>query len=237
VAKLEIVSIEVKQTLLRAVVSQSLDDVNVDSYASAQEPVQLHRVPRGMTPTSFRRAIVIVAGAFCVACGDPLRPVATQPNVLDALTLDAFNGPNSLVASALNLYDAAPVRPDVRFDFDLVFDATDDGKAIVYPVRQLSGLAGGHQVGMQIVPGPFDDVREAPRFNYAYDSTFVVAPGTILAVESAKAGICTIYSVSPYFYAKVMVVSVDVATRRIGLAFAVDRNCGFRGLGPGLPSF
>jgi hypothetical protein len=189
---------------------------------------------------ALRRALVpalVVIATIAAACSDPIKPLATLVNVADTTTVYAINGSPSGAPSAISFYDATVLRADVRFAFDLVFDITADGKAMLIPVQKFAGLGGGHQVGMQTVTTPYEQLESAPESNYAFDSTFIVTAGTTLVVASADQVLCTIYSAGPLIFTKVLISEIDPVTRRIKLAFTVDRNCGFRSFAAGVPEF
>jgi hypothetical protein len=191
-------------------------------------------------PFSARRApLALMAGVVIAvaACEDPFRPLATLPTLIDSTTVFALNGTPGTAPSALALFDGAAVRVDARFLFDIAFDIDASGKVAVIPVRRLTTIGGGHLVGLQNVTTAYADLLEAPRDNYRHDTTFVVAPGAVLAVEVADPLLCSTFAFSPFYYAKIRIASVDVAARQIRVDFTVDRNCGFRSLVEGVPEF
>jgi hypothetical protein len=210
------------------------------SILQRRNPSRPFGYPIGMMLRSIalRRALVPAFGAVAVltaACTDPIKPPATLTTVADTTTVYAINGSASGAPSAISFYDASIVRADVRFAFDLMFDINAEGKAVLIPVQKFAGLGGGHQVGMQIATTPYDQLDYAPESNYAFDSTFVVAAGTTVVVASADQSLCTIYSAGPFIFTKLLISEIDPVTRRIKLAFTVDRNCGFRSFAAGVP--
>jgi hypothetical protein len=93
-------------------------------------------------------------------------------------------------------------------------------------------------VGLQKVSGSFDTVLEAPKDGYETDSALVMAPGEVVAVQSAhnfSSDLCA-YSISPNIYAKITVDSVNLASRTLYLRMGLDPNCGFRSLADGIPT-
>jgi hypothetical protein len=66
----------------------------------------------------------------------------------------------------------------------------------------------------------------------------VVAPGepfVIYTQRSSGATTC-LYDPAPHIYAKVVIDSVQLATRAIYLRQVMDPNCGYRSFLPGLPT-
>ncbi len=91
----------------------------------------------------------------------------------------------------------------------------------------------GKLSSLQRATVPFDSVTIAPMGRWVYDSAFVVEPGSVLLVRSRPTSCITGITVS--LYAKLRVVTVDVAAQRLEFEILVDQNCGYRGLEPGLP--
>jgi hypothetical protein len=179
-------------------------------------------------------ALVVAA---VTACSGPLQPIATLVTIVDTTTVYALNGTPSATPNAIDLFDGSTVRADVTFNYDLVFDLDSNFQVLVIPVRRLTTVAGGFQVGMQVVSGDYDALGTAPKSNYVNDSTFVVPVGTVLAIQSGNPTVCDpTLSASPYTYSKIGILSVNKANRSIRVAFTVDRNCSFRSYAGGLPN-
>jgi hypothetical protein len=123
-------------------------------------------------------------------------------------------------------------------EFDIAFDIDAGGKVVIYPLRRVvppSPVQAGRRVGLQVVPGTFESVTEAPAKGYAYDSVAVtVGPGEVVAVQAQTAQ-CSL-ELSPYNYSKIVVDSVIPAIQAIYVRIASDPNCGFRSFLPGIPS-
>ncbi len=175
--------------------------------------------------------------AVVAACSGPLQPIATLITIDDTTTVYALNGTPSATPNAIDLFDGSTVRADVTFNYDLVFDLDSNNNVMVIPVRRLTSVAGGFQVGLQIVPGTYAALTEAPKSNYVNDSTFVVGVGTVLAVQSSNPTVCDpTLSTIPYTYSKISILSIDPVMRSVKVAFTVDRNCSFRSYADGLPT-
>ena len=91
---------------------------------------------------------------------------------------------------------------------------------------------------MQKVSGTFDQLLTAPSSGFETDSSLVMAPGEVLAIESphnVSGDVCQ-FAVSPNIYVKIGVDSVNLATRIIYLRMGFDPNCGFRSFATGIPT-
>ena len=183
-----------------------------------------------------RAAAVFGAAASLCACTDPLRNTASQTNVNQFFTASAISGTptNSLVA--LNLVNKAVTRLDGGFAFDIAFDINAQGQAVILPLGLVgTPIGGAHLVGLQRMTGTFDAVSAAPKSGYVFDSTFVVTPGAVLAIQ-AQETICSA-SLTPYVFAKLAIDSLNVPTRTLYGHTLINLNCGFRSLAPGTPTF
>ena len=186
-----------------------------------------------MLPTRPTRAVVAALAVLAIACGDPTKPKATYANALSSYTLYAFSGAPVNAATALNFLGGA-ARADASFAFDVAFDLDANGRPIVYPVRVIaSDLAGGvKRVGLQVVPGPFDAVREVPAAGYDTLAARTINVGDVLAVELLDLDTCRFSLGGQSIYAKLTVDSVSAATRRLYARTVVDPNCGYRSVVP-----
>ena len=186
-----------------------------------------------MLPTRPTRAVVAALAVLAIACGDPTKPKATYANALSSYTLYAFSGAPVNAATALNFLGGA-ARADASFAFDVAFDLDANGRPIVYPVRVIaSDLAGGvKRVGLQVVPGPFDAVREVPAAGYDTLAARTISVGDVLAVELLDLDTCRFSLGGQSIYAKLTVDRVSAATRRLYTRTVVDPNCGYRSVVP-----
>jgi hypothetical protein len=187
-----------------------------------------------MLPIRPSRVVAAVALAvLAVACGAPTKPKATFANALSSYTLSAFTGAPVTAYTAISFL-GGPARTDANFGFDVAFDLDPTGRPIIYPVRAIaSDLAGSvKRVGLQIVSGPFESVREAPQTGYDTLSAQTVAVGNVLAVEMLDLNTCLYSLGGQTLYAKLTVDSVDTATRRLYARTVVDLNCGYRSVVP-----
>ena len=195
-----------------------------------------------MLPNRLLRVVAVALATLVVACGDPTRPRATTPNLLLSYWVQGLTGAPAASPNALNMY-SGPTRADASFDFDVALDLDATGKILVYPVRAVAGPLAGFvpsRVGLQVVSGSFESVREAPERGYDTLTVQTIAPGTVMVVELVDliSGLC-IYSLNgSSTYAKFVVDSVNVALRRFYLRSVADANCGYRSLVPdSIPTF
>jgi hypothetical protein len=186
-----------------------------------------------MLPTRPPRVVVVALAVLAVACGDPTKPKAIYANAPSSYALYAFTGAPVNAATAINFLGGA-ARADASFAFDVAFDLDASGKPVIYPVRAIaSDLAGSvKRVGLQVVSGTFESVREAPETGYDTLSAQTVNPGTVLAVELLDLSTCLYSLGGQTLFAKLTVDSVNATTRRLYARTVVDPNCGYRSVVP-----
>jgi hypothetical protein len=176
-----------------------------------------------------------------VACGDPTGLTASFSTITDTLQLYTLNSapqgaPNAVYTFGFQTSGTLGVRAGSGFAFDVALDLAPDGKVVLYPIRRVANpLAGGHQVGLQLVNGTFESVTSAPRNGYTYDSTKTVSVGQVVAFEAINTASCT-YSYNGYsVYGKLVVDSVNAAQQKLFVRATANPNCGFRSFAPGVP--
>ena len=177
-------------------------------------------------------ATVTVTGLalLAAACSNTTGlPAAVFTNVVDTVSLWALRGTAITLPSAYVLEGAVPVRTDTTVNFDFAFDFDSSGKAALLPTAALHLGTGS---GLQRTSTAFAAITVAPTGGYILDSAVTVDTGTVLYAVSRPVG-CIIGAVP--LYAKLHVLSVDTAARRLQFEILVDQNCGYRGLAPGLP--
>ena len=191
---------------------------------------------RTLRPT-LAAALALVGLA---ACSDPFEIRPNLDTVEATFTLHALNGsaPSAPTAAVL-INTPGATRMGSTFAFDLAFDITGDGKAMLYPVDVVASdiaLPSNRYVGLQVVTDRSnDDLVEAPNGGYTYGQPLELQVGTVAFVQSNAHPLCA-GSFTPFIYAKLRVTAVDVAARTVTLQIRSDPNCGFRGLQPGLPT-
>jgi hypothetical protein len=179
----------------------------------------------------------LLAALLLGACNndDPFRQRATQPNNEGRFTVFALTGAAPGLPAAIDINTGRAVVPEViagRTNFDLAFDVTATGRILVLPAATVAvAPGGGSQVGIQLATGSFESVARAPIAGYRTDSSRVVAVGEVVLFELPRQCVFG----EPY-YGKLVVDTLIPATRRLVIRALVNRNCGYRGLGPGLPT-
>jgi hypothetical protein len=178
-------------------------------------------------------ALCLLAGGL--ACSGATDLVARFDNLVYQPALYALNGSPIGAPTAINTVFAATVRPDATYDFDVAFDLDAEGRPVVLAQRSLGHPAAGagRQVALQAVAGGFDALERAPESRWVLDSLLTLEIGQVAVVRVA-ATICQ-FDLSPFVFSKLVVDSVDVASRRIWASALTNPNCGFRSLQPGRP--
>ena len=123
--------------------------------------------------------------------------------------------------------------------FDIAFDIVSPTQVRVLPVHLVvSSPSGVRIVGLARAPGVFEALGSAPSSGYQTDSSVVLSIGDLMVIQTtrAQAGEICSYSISPYLYAKLAILSVDVSSRLIRFVIGLDPNCGFRSFQPGIPT-
>ena len=181
-------------------------------------------------------AVVALAVAACDS-SDPF--AATLPTVADSYTIFALSGTPPAYPSGLNTVARAATRVDGNANFDVAFDINADGNVVLYPVKLVvSSLAGDRPVGLKKLDASFDSVTSAPTGTYQTDSAIVAGRGQVIVVEANRGGpgdICS-FNISFNIYSKILIDSVDVASRTISIKTVMDPNCGFRSFAAGIPA-
>ena len=184
-----------------------------------------------MLPTRLLRVAVVLFAVVAVACGDLTRPKATYANALSTYTMYTFTSAPATAPNALNLLGGA-THANGSFLFDIAFDIDSaTGRPMILPVRSVAGAPAGiaKYVGMQTMPGTFDQIRLVPEKGYDSVSVKTLTPGTVLAIELRDATTCFSYTLitSQFLYAKLVVDSVNATTKKLYIRTVVDANCGY----------
>ena len=191
------------------------------------------------TAASRPRIAVLITAVFTVgalACGDFTAVPASLPTLTDSGTVYALNGAPAGAPTALHIFSGSLVPADANFLFDVAFDIDSSGKIIYMPQRVVaSALATSHSVGLRTLPDTFGAVTTAPKSGYRADTSLVTARNVVVVVQSQDATTCGVSLTGSTLYAKIVVTSVDLATRQLTVRFTVDPNCGFVSLAPGIP--
>ena len=191
------------------------------------------------TAVSRPRIVVLVAALLSVgalACGDFTGVPASLPTLTDSGTVYALNGAPAGAPTALHLFAGQLVPADANFLFDIAFDIDSSGRVVYMPQRVVaSALATTHSVGLRTMPDSFEAVTSAPKSGYRADTALVAARNIVVVAQSNDPNTCGISLTGSSIYAKIVVTSVDPATRQLKVRFTVDPNCGFVSFAPGIP--
>jgi hypothetical protein len=182
----------------------------------------------------YLRPLLVLGPVLAAACGDPfglLRP--SIDNVVDTVSLYALSGTPVTTASGYYLQFRETVRIDQGGTFDFAIDLDTAGRPVLLPT---GALRLGRSSGVQGTALPFDSIRLAPDRGFQLDSAVTVDVGGRAIVHSQPTSCNIGLSAGYYYYAKLQILTVDTAARRIDFQILVDTNCGYRGLEPGLPS-
>jgi hypothetical protein len=190
----------------------------------------------------MKARLALIAAMFVVAglnaCGDPTNIQANIPTSVDSLSLFALSGTPPTYPSGIAILSRQPVRVDGFASFDVAFDINAAGSAVISPVKLVVITPGGSRpVGLLRVPGTFEAALEAPKTGYEADSSLVLVPGEVVIVQSAhntQSDLCQ-FAINPNIYAKIVVDSVNLASRTLFLRMGLDPNCGFRSFADGIP--
>ena len=194
-----------------------------------------------MLPTRSLRVAIVALVAVLAACGDPTKPTAFQANALSTYVITPFTNAPVTAATAISFL-GGPMHTSSAFTFDVAFDFDANGRTLVYPVRVVGGALANLEraflgqaqlprVGLQIVPGSFDALTEAPTTGYDTLSIQTLVPGAVMAVNVLDAS-CAFSLGGTTIAAKMTVDSVNTAARKIYLRTVVDPNCGYVGVVP-----
>lgn len=176
-------------------------------------------------------AIAAAAAATAVACGDPFGlPLPVFANEVDTASLYALTGTPPATPSGFRLDFAQAVRLDQSTQVDFAFDIDTAGRAVLLPT---GALHLGRNSGVQTTGVQFDSITFATDRDYNLDSAVVVQVGSVALLQSRLAT-CS-WGGTAFYYAKLLVLGVDTTTRKLDFQILIDKNCGYRGLAPGLP--
>ena len=176
--------------------------------------------------------LLSLLGAFTAlaACGDPTRPRAEAVTISDTLSVFALTGTPLSVPTALNTLRHAAVRTDPGASYDVVFDITDAGQAMIYPPAAVGAFG---RAGIQKSTTPFDELLEAPVSGYNETTPTEINPGDVLLIRAVPPECGN--SFSAFIFSKLVIDSVNTDARTIHFRMRVDPNCGFRSLAEGIP--
>lgn len=229
VAKLEMNVTEVKR-------SQSLEECHMPSYSS---PLSLSNMIDRLirfAPTRLALFAAAVTAVAAASCKDFTGVPASLATITDSGVVYAINGAPPGAPSALHLYSGTLLAADANFIFDIAFDIDPAGNAVLMPMRVVSsGLATTHTVGLQTTTETFDVIGSAPKNGYHPDTSVVTRPGQVILAQSQDPLVCGTSVTGTTIHAKLVVTSINTATRQLNVLYTVDPNCGFRSFATGIP--
>jgi len=179
---------------------------------------------------------LILGPVLAVACGDPFAlPRATLTNIVDTVSLYALSGtpPRTPSGYYLGSYLSPPVPVLIQNGdgFDFAVDLDSAYRPVLLPT---GALRLGRASGVQRTTLPFDSIKIAPASGFQLDSAVTFDIGERAIVHSRNVS-CS-YGIPAFYYAKLQLLAVDSASRRITFQILVNDNCGYRGLEPGVPT-
>lgn len=191
-------------------------------------------------PFSAVLSVTAILVASLAACGDTpsLLAPASVENVDRQYGVYALTGSPAGLPAAYQFTTESLVRPQVlgngALNFDVAFDITADGKALILPARLVSPVppTAVAPVGFQHFPGVYEQITVAPKTGFVDDASVALDVGEAIYVRLSGSG-C--YFNEPY-YGKLTVDSINVAERRLLIRTLVNRNCGYRSLVTGIPT-
>jgi len=174
--------------------------------------------------------VSLVSLVTFTACGDPTRLTARLPTVADTITVFALTGTPLSVPTALNTFRHEAVRTEATSMYDVVFDIDASGRVLLYPPAAVGGFG---NAGLRTVSEAFDALESAPDRGFDSEDPLTVSVGEVVVIRAEPLECRN--SLNSEIYTKLVVDSVDLATRTITFRVRVNPNCGFRDLTEGVP--
>jgi hypothetical protein len=174
--------------------------------------------------------LLLLPLGLAAACSDANSlPDPTTANVEDTVTVGALVGTPISTASAWSV-TAGPVRTDLSSEFEFAYNVEPEGRRVLLP-RAALGLVSntGLDPGLQARSEAFESITKARSNGYTTNVPVPVEVGQRFMVRSRL--LCT--SLGVPLYAKIEVLSFQDST--VTFRVIADRNCGYKGLKPGLP--
>jgi hypothetical protein len=181
------------------------------------------------------RFLLLVAFAILAGCSDPNELAkAGLENKVDTLTLYSLaTGPLGM-PSAYSLSAGAAVRTwDVGTNFEFAYNVDAAGKS-VFLTTDVLGLASPSSLKPGVLRSTlsFDGMAKAPLNGYVSSDTIFIAEQDRFFLRTA---ISTCSSLGVPLYGKLEVLDIDSVAQTVTIRVLADQNCGYRGLGLGIP--
>jgi len=197
-------------------------------------PNSIARRPRHGVRALVVLTLVVVAVAACAS--DPFAVKAQYANEPFVYSLYGISGSGPANApAALDFSSRTTMKVDGSLAFDVAFDFDGKGKIRIMPQKLVgAAVSGARTVGLQLLPGVYESVIEAPSKGWQVDSMLTILPGEVVGVRIAS-GSCA-YQSTTVLYSKFVIDSVKAG----GLIFGrgvMNPNCGFRSFADGIPKY
>jgi hypothetical protein len=182
-----------------------------------------------VTPVRAATGGAAIALAVFSACGDPYALPNDIENIVDTVSIWAVSGTPLHLPSGYAI-GSGPVRTDQFASLDFAFDIDAAGQAVLLPTGAIDL---GRGSGILVRTEPFAAVSIAPTGGYQDTLAVAVDSGTVAVIRSRP---FTCIQLVLSLYAKLQVLEVDSAERRLKFEILTNPNCGYRGLEPGYPT-
>jgi hypothetical protein len=179
------------------------------------------------------RLLLLLPLAGVGACSDNNGlPNATLENMVDTVTIGSLVGTPISTPSGFFIDGSGvgAVRTDASVNFEFAYNIEPGGRRVFLPRAALGLSSTTANPGVQLRPETFDEITKARSNGYVTDSAVAVELGQRFLVRSRV--ICTTLGVPLYAKLEILGFADSTVTFRV----LADRNCGYKGLEPGLPS-
>jgi hypothetical protein len=185
--------------------------------------------------SGLRGLLGLMAFAALAACSDPNQLAkATLDNRVDTLTLYSLATGPLTQPTAYSLGAGTAVRIwDVGSNFEFAYSIDPTGKS-VFLLLDVLGLAAPSSLKPGVIRSTlsFDGMVKAPQNGYITSDTIAVAEQDRFYLRT---GISTCASLGVPLYGKLEVLDIDSVAQTVTLRVLANQNCGYRGLGLGIP--
>jgi hypothetical protein len=179
------------------------------------------------------RLLLLLPLATAVGCSDNNGlPTATLENMVDTVTIGSLVGTPISTPSGffIDQTGVGAVRTDQTVSFEFAYNIEPGGQRVFLPRAALGLSSTTANPGVQLRPETFDEITKARSNGYVTDSAVAVEVGQRFMVRSRV--ICT--SLGVPLYAKLEILQFADST--VTVQVLADRNCGYKGLQPGIPT-
>ena len=180
-------------------------------------------------PRVVPRLLLSLAAALAVACSnDDNLADPTDQNMIDTLVIGSLTGTPITTPSGFAV-EAGPVRTDLDAGFDFAYNIEPGGRRVFIP-RAALGLPSATTAdpGLQRREEAFNAIVVGRSNGYVTDEAVPIEVGERYMVRSR-----VVCPQSVPRYAKLEILAFEDST--VTFQVLANRNCGYRGLEPGLP--